>query len=98
MAAANGEVDAEDEDVANTVSLPVIRHSTRTCTDTQYKFNERRNAHFKNLLREKWACSMEGHTVCVPTEDGQHFRLSKHNIRYWVNALVSIQTCSSMIL
>ena len=50
---------------------------------------EPEESHFSRLLRKKWECQQEGHSVCVPTEDGEHFQLSDHNIEEWVNALVS---------
>ncbi|KAF8516253.1 hypothetical protein JB92DRAFT_2911128 [Gautieria morchelliformis] len=51
------------------------------------RFNERQKDHYVKLLREKWGCPVEGHTVCVPTRDGQHFRLAGVDIDQWVNAL-----------
>jgi hypothetical protein len=89
MAAANVEIDAEDDDVGHTVSHLFNDSVTRIRADTSYEFNQRQRAHFENLLHEKWECSREGHAVCVPTDDGQHFQLSEHNIRHWVEALVS---------
>lgn len=56
---------------------------------TSHEFKERQWSHFSKLLREKWECQMEGHDVCVPTEDGQHFQLAEHNIEQWIRALVS---------
>ncbi|KAF8516256.1 hypothetical protein JB92DRAFT_2274106 [Gautieria morchelliformis] len=50
-------------------------------------FNARQKSHYVKLLREKWWCPLEGHTICVPTRDGQHFQLADVNIDQWVNAL-----------
>ncbi|KAF8516249.1 hypothetical protein JB92DRAFT_2272739 [Gautieria morchelliformis] len=63
--------------------------------DERARFNERQKDHYAKLLREKWGCPLEGHTVCVLTRDGQHFRLAGVDIDQWVNALVS--NCHTII-
>ncbi|KAF8513684.1 hypothetical protein JB92DRAFT_3164689 [Gautieria morchelliformis] len=43
--------------------------------------------HHIKLLRDKWGCPLEGHTICVPTRDGQHFEVAGVDIDQWVTAL-----------
>ena len=54
----------------------------------QKQFKKRQKEYFTDLLGRRWDCDLPGHTVCVPTEDGQHHQLSQESFLEWVNALV----------
>ena len=67
-------------------NLPSLRY--QWTANITWQFKVRQKEYFARLLGRTWDCREPGHTVCVPTEDGQHHRLSNENFAKWVNALV----------
>lgn len=62
-----------------------------------WDFKEQQREYFTKLLGGKWDCEIPGHSVCVPTEDGQHHQLSDEKFAMWVDALVGIYTYSLFV-
>ena len=54
----------------------------------KWQFKKRQREYFTGLLGRKWECDVPGHTICVPTEDNQHYHLSGESFMEWVEALV----------
>lgn len=74
------------------------RARSRLRTDHELQFKERQRKYFAERLEQKWQCDVLGHTVCVPTVDGQHHQLSDEGFAAWVDALVRIHPVPTILM